>query len=147
MKGDNSLVGNRIKPHGLEKIASSFAMSCVHPCSENTSKNVHQSFKNIPTSYLKNKNCPEKIERLVAVSGSLMRSLPCLEYPPRWPNFLDKTLCAMCLVVTEQQLLFLISILEGKVNTIFANKLALFGGWTEYGYLSMYIYQLHSLCS
>lgn len=108
---------------------------------------VHQSFKNIPTSsYLKNKSCPEKVERLVAVSGRLMRSLPCLEYPPRWPNFSDKTLCAVCLTVTEQQLLFLIYILEGKVSVIFVNKLALFGGWTDYGYLSTYVSQHHSLC-
>lgn len=52
----------------------------------------------------------------------------------------------MCLIVAAQQLLFLTYILEGKVNIIFANKLALLGGWTEYGYLSMHIYQLRSLC-
>ena len=80
---------------------------------------VHQRFKNITTfSHLKNGNCPEEAERLVTVSGSLMRSLPCLEYPPKWPDFSDKTLCAMCLIVTEQQILFLFYVSEAKLILI-----------------------------
>lgn len=43
---------------------------------------VHQSFKGIPASYSRNKNGPKKVKILVAISGSLMRSLPCLEYAP-----------------------------------------------------------------
>lgn len=43
---------------------------------------VHQSFKGIPTSYSRNKNGPKKVKILVAISVSLMTSLPCLEYAP-----------------------------------------------------------------
>lgn len=106
--------GNKINPRGSEKIANSFAMSCVDSCS--------QSFKNRPTSYLKNLKIVQR-----KLSGSLVRGLPCLEFKDGQTSQRKEE---MYLVEMEQQLLFLI-------YRKFANKLALSGGWTEYGYLSM----------
>lgn len=106
--------GNKINPRGSEKMANSFAMSCVVSCD--------QSFKNRPTSYLKNLRIVQR-----KLSDSLASSLPCLEFKDGQTSQRKQE---MCLVVMEQQLLYLI-------YRKFANKLALSGGWTECGYLSL----------